>query len=125
LAHATHPDVAGAAVSRRRLITAVRERLRSSAARDTEESSRPVPATRARPRPSRPTPPDPHIEQLEAEAQYHRERFELHRARVLSGSPGATTLGRLRELERTATAAQERLAHARSAARAAGERERS
>jgi hypothetical protein len=29
----------------------------------------------------------------------------------------ATTLGRLRELERTATAAQERLAHARSAER--------
>jgi hypothetical protein len=62
---------------------------------------------------SRPKPPDPHIEQLTAEAQYHRERFELHRARVMSGSPAATTLGRLRELERTANAAQERLTHAR------------
>ena len=65
------------------------------------------------PRSARPAPPDPRIEQLAAEAQYHRERFELHRARVMSGSPAATTLGRLRELERTATAAQERLVHAR------------
>ena len=57
--------------------------------------------------------PDPRIEQLAAEARYHRERFELHRARVISGSPMATSLGRLRELERSATAAQERLVHAR------------
>ena len=65
------------------------------------------------PRPARPAPPDPQIEQLAAEARYHRERFELHRARVMSGSPRATTLGRLRELERSATAAQDRLVHAR------------
>jgi hypothetical protein len=102
-----------------RLIAAVRERLRSdSAARDAGAAAPPAAVTRARP--SRPAPPDPHIEQLAAEAQHHRERFELHRARVLSGSPRATTLGRLRELERTATAAQERLAHARRAERGRG-----
>jgi hypothetical protein len=102
-------------MSRRRLIAAVRRRMRSeSAAGDAGAAAEPAAVTRARPRPSRLAPPDPHIEQLAAEAQYHRERFELHRARVLSGSPRATTLGRLRELERTATAAQERLAHARS-----------
>ena len=106
-------------MSRRRLIDAVRQRMRSrSAVRDAETTSQVAPATRASPRPSRPAPPDPRIEQLAAEAQYHRERFDLHRARVVSGSPTATTLGRLRELERTATAAQERLAHARSAERA-------
>ena len=102
-------------MSRRRLIAAVRDRMRrDSAARDAGATApEPAAVTRARPRPSRPKPPDPHIEQLAAEAQYHRERFELHRARVMSGSPAATTLGRLRELERTADAAQERLAHAR------------
>jgi hypothetical protein len=106
-------------MSRRRLIAAVRERMRSeSAARDAIAPAQPAAVTRARPRPAPVAPPDPHIEQLEAEAQYHRERFELHRARVMSGSPQATTLGRLRELERTATAAQERLTHARSAKRA-------
>jgi hypothetical protein len=105
-------------MTRRRLIAAVRERMRTdSAARDAVATSRPAAVTRVRSRPARVAPPDPHLEQLAAEAQYHRERFELHRARVMSGSPAATTLGRLRELERTATAAQERLAHARSAAR--------
>jgi hypothetical protein len=104
-------------MSRRRLIAAVRERMRSrSAVRDAEASARPAPAARARTRAPRPEPPDLWIEQLAAEALYHRERFELHRAKVISGSPVATTLGRLRELERTATAAQERLAHARGAA---------
>jgi hypothetical protein len=103
---------------RSRLIAAVRERMRSdSAARDAGATSRPAAVTPARSRPAREPPPDPHVEQLAAEARYHRERFELHRARVISGSPAAGTLGRLRELERTATAAQERLAHARRAAR--------
>jgi hypothetical protein len=84
---------------------------------DAEEGSRPAPATRVQARPSRPAPPDPRIEQLAAEAQYHRERFDLYRARVISGSPSATTPGRLRELERIAAAAQERLAHARRGGR--------
>jgi hypothetical protein len=53
------------------------------------------------------------LEQLAAEARYHRERFQLYRARVISGSSMATSPARLRELERTATAAEERLAHAK------------
>jgi hypothetical protein len=102
-----------------RLITAVRDRMRSSTAGDVEASTRPAPATPRRARPPRPAPPDPRIEQLAAEARYHRERFDLHRARVISGSPTATTLGRLRELERTAAASEERLAHAAAASRKA------
>lgn len=57
--------------------------------------------------------PDHDREQLEAEARYHRERHQLYRARVISGSSSATSPARLRELERTANAAEERLAHAR------------
>ena len=98
-------------MKRARLLAAVRDRMRSqTAARHAE--SRPRPARAPSPRP-RPAPPDHRIEQLEAEAQYHRERFELYRARVISGSERATSPVRLRELERAATAAQERLAHAR------------
>ena len=105
-------------MSRPRLIAAVRERMRSrSAARVAAERFPPSPVPAARPRPARPAPPDPRIEQLAAEAQYHRERFELYRARVISGSSKATAPGRLRELERIATGAEERLAHARRAAR--------
>lgn len=59
--------------------------------------------------------PDDDLEQLAAEARYHRERFQLYRARVISGSSMATSPTRLRELERTATAAEERLAHAKRA----------
>ena len=58
---------------------------------------------------------DDELERLTEEARYHRDRFELYRARVVSGSSAATSLTRLRELERTATAAADRLAHARRA----------
>ncbi len=68
----------------------------------------------------RPAPPDLHLEQLIAEAQYHRNRYELARARVVSASPRATTPGRLQALERNAIAAEERLAHARTAAQGSG-----
>jgi hypothetical protein len=57
--------------------------------------------------------PTEDIEQLEHEARYHRNRYELYHARVISGSARATSATRLRELERTAAAAEERLAHAR------------
>jgi hypothetical protein len=56
---------------------------------------------------------DHDLEQLAAEWRYHRDRFQLYRARVMSGSAMATSPARLRQLERTATAAEERLAHAR------------
>ena len=61
---------------------------------------------------------DYELEALAAEARYARERFDLYRARVISGSAMATSPARLRELERTATAAQERLDHAKRKRRA-------
>ena len=60
-----------------------------------------------------PAQPDHELEQIAAEARYHRDRFQLYRARVISGSSVATSPARLRELERTAIAAEQRLAHAR------------
>jgi hypothetical protein len=59
------------------------------------------------------SPPPQDLERLTAEARYHRERLDLYRARIISGSSHATSPARLRELERAAAAAQERLAFAR------------
>jgi hypothetical protein len=68
-------------------------------------------------RPRDAQPPDdraaagPDLEHLEAEARYARDRLELYRARTLTGRD--TSPARLRELERVAAAAGDRLAHAR------------
>jgi hypothetical protein len=106
---------------RRSLLAAVRHRRRDPDA--PQEVVAPAAPTRAR------TPPaaaDHELDQLVAEARYHRDRFELYRARVISASTAATSSTRLRELERTATGAEERLAQARrtraSAARPAQRR---
>ena len=104
-------------MSRKRLLGAVRDRMRTHAlARDAEEATTPPPPP---PPPRRPpdTPPDAELARLEAEARYHRDRFNLYHARVVSGSSLPTSATRLRELERTATAATERLAHARQGRR--------
>jgi hypothetical protein len=101
---------------RRRLLAAVRERIRHNAAvREAEDGphtlrSEPPPPITA---PPRPVEPDLELEQFAAEARYHRDRFDLYRARVISGSSAPTSSARLRDLERTATATEERLAHAR------------
>jgi hypothetical protein len=61
-----------------------------------------------------PTPaklPAPDLAQLAAEATHHADRLRLYRARVSSSK--ASSLTRLRELEQTAAAAEERLRHAR------------
>ena len=50
---------------------------------------------------------DPAEIRLEAEARYHRERLALYRARVYSSR--ATSVTRLRELERSSRAAEARL----------------
>jgi hypothetical protein len=50
------------------------------------------------------------LEQLSAEAQYHRDRLALYHARLVSAKPASAT--RLRELQRTSAAADARLAHA-------------
>ena len=55
----------------------------------------------------------PELSILEAEARYHRDRLALYRARALSAKP--TSASGLRELERTAAAAEARLRHARAA----------
>jgi hypothetical protein len=99
-------------MSRRRLLGAALDRMRIQApARDAEEATPAPPPPWRRP----PAPPrDAELERLEAEARYHRDRFNLYHARVVSGSSVPTSATRLRELERTATAAAERLAHARA-----------
>jgi hypothetical protein len=52
----------------------------------------------------------PHLDQLRAEARYHRERYDLYVAKMYSLRP--TTMTRLRELERAHQAADARLRHA-------------
>jgi hypothetical protein len=91
-------------VIRRRRLSDVRDGLRKDAVtRETEpEAPRPeVPAAL----------PRPDLVQLEAEARYHRDRLRIYRGRVVSSKPSSP--GRLRELERTSVAADERLRHAR------------
>ena len=50
------------------------------------------------------------IDELRVEARYHRERYDLYRAKVYG--PRATSPARLRELERACQAAEARLRHA-------------
>jgi hypothetical protein len=57
-------------------------------------------------------PRDPAGSRLEAEARHHRNRLALYRVRVYSSKPSSP--GRLRELERTSRAADERLRAAKS-----------
>lgn len=52
----------------------------------------------------------PRIEALRAEASYHRERYDLYRAKMYGLRP--TTITRLRELERAHQAAAARLRRA-------------
>ena len=113
----------GERMKRARLLAAVRDRMRSRPmTREPEDGSHATRSprttqTRRTAKPDR----DDELEQLMAEARYHRDRFDLYRARVVSGSSAATSLTRLRELERTATAAAERLAHAQRTRRRAAE----
>jgi hypothetical protein len=51
------------------------------------------------------------IDELEAEAHYRRERYDLYRARAYAQR--GTSPSRMRELERSALEAEARLAHAR------------
>jgi hypothetical protein len=54
--------------------------------------------------------PAPDLQELEAQARYHRDRLALYRARVLTAKPSSAA--RLRELQRISTAADARLRHA-------------
>jgi hypothetical protein len=53
------------------------------------------------------------LEQLAAEARYHRQRYDLYRAKMYALRP--STERRLEELRRTCEAAEARLAAARAA----------
>jgi hypothetical protein len=53
---------------------------------------------------------EPQMDELRAEARYHRERYELYRAKAYAMRP--TTTARLRELERAHLAADARLRRA-------------
>jgi hypothetical protein len=68
----------------------------------------------------RPRPPvvaaAPDLTDLENQARHHRDRLALYRARMHGAHP--TSVGRLQELERAATAAEERLLTARRLSRA-------
>jgi hypothetical protein len=50
------------------------------------------------------------IDELQVEARYHRERYDLYRAKAYG--PRATSPARVRELERACQAAEARLRHA-------------
>jgi hypothetical protein len=52
------------------------------------------------------------LEQLAAEARYHRQRFDLYKAKAYG--PRATSATRLRELQRTCESAEARLAAAKA-----------
>ena len=56
----------------------------------------------------------PEVERLEAEARFHRERYDLYRAKAYG--PRATSPVRLRELQRASAAAEARLRAARQVA---------
>jgi hypothetical protein len=55
------------------------------------------------------------VEELEAEARYHRERLALYRAKTYGPQP--TSADRLRKLEQASDYADQRLRHARSEVR--------
>jgi hypothetical protein len=61
------------------------------------------------------------IEELLAEARYHRQRYDLYRARMYSSRP--TRMARLRELERAADGADARLHRARQRGGAPADRD--
>jgi hypothetical protein len=54
------------------------------------------------------------LEQLRAEANYHRQRLDLYRARLYGGR--ALSMARLEEFQRASDAAAARLAQARDEA---------
>jgi hypothetical protein len=90
---------------RKRQVSRVRDVMREDAVR---REAQPPPAA-PQPPPAAMRPPD--LEHLEAEARYHRDRVRLYRQRIASSKPASAV--RLRELERVADAAVERLRHAR------------
>ena len=65
--------------------------------------------------PNEPPHPDPHLEDLRAQARYAHNRRDLYRAKV--HGPRPVIPGRLQELERAAQIADDRLKRAEDARR--------
>jgi hypothetical protein len=57
----------------------------------------------------------PSVEELLAQARYHRRRYDLYKAKMYGSRP--TRMTRLRELERTMQGADARLRRAQQASR--------
>src|SRR5688500_18844972 len=84
-------------MKRRRLLAAMRERMRHDATvRESEDGGHSVPSEPPPPftAPLPAVEPNLELEQLAAEARYHRDRFDLYRARVISGSSAPTSSAR-------------------------------
>ena len=94
-----------------RVLAPLRRRERRPKRKGVESSAPTHAVPRAAPPPKPASNPD--VEQIAAEARYHRDRLALYRARM-HGAVDGTSLGRLRELERAAEAADARLRHAMS-----------
>jgi hypothetical protein len=111
------PNKSRAMPSRSSLFPRVRRLMRRDAARREAHGDHPAAVAPIRSAPRAPNATaradDERLDTLEAEARYHRDRLALYRARVYANKPTSAT--RLRELERTAAAADARLAHARVA----------
>ena len=92
-------------------LVALRKKARRLGSGAPDPLPTPSVARPATPRPiARAALPAPDLQELEAQARYHRDRLALYRARVLSAKP--TSAARLRELQRISTAADARLRHA-------------
>jgi hypothetical protein len=62
---------------------------------------------------------EPSIEELLAEARYHRHRYDLYKAKMYGSRP--TRMSRLHELERTMQGAEARLRRAQQRGRRDGD----
>jgi hypothetical protein len=109
------PNESPAMPTRSSLFRRVRGVMRRESARRETQDRAPAAAAAT---PTKPRAPhitasvdDQDLETLDAEGRHHRNRLAVYRARIYAGKP--TSAVRLRELERTAAAADARLAHGR------------
>jgi hypothetical protein len=88
-------------------LVARRSRRHKRGSRTAQDPAPPGPRPATRPAVARVALPAPDLQEVEAQARYHRDRLALYRARVLSAKPSSAA--RLRELQRISTAADARL----------------
>ena len=78
-------------------------------------SWRSIPSTHTVADPPHPGPSAVRLDELQAQAQYARQRYDLYKARAYG--PRLTSPARMRELEREASRAEANLRHAQAQAR--------